>query len=128
MSKSGGFAIRHSVLDFLFLILPVYWFVWTNLPDDFSKHRRANQLLSHSKPVFGPLTIDHRNSIYKHFFTNTKQLTLMHVHDFICYVKKYISCFFPIENSEWPKNWSWLKNWFSLLPIFVTLILNMKRV
>ena len=58
--------------------------------------RRANQLLIHPKPVFGSLTICHRNSIYKKN-TNTKELTPEQVHEFIVTLNKYISSFFLLK-------------------------------
>ena len=32
--------------------------------------------------------------------------------------------FFPIKNSEWPKNWSWLKNWFPRLEVYDILLFS----
>ena len=103
-----AFSIGSCKLSFLSLCTN-HMHILTNM------HRRANQLLSQPKSDFGSLTFCHRSSINQHFLTNTKQLTLKYVHDFICYVRKVYFMFFPSGNSEWPKNWSWLKNWFSLL-------------
>ena len=59
--------------------------------------------MSHPEPVFGSLTICHRNNIYKLFFHKHKTIALKNVHGNICYVKKYISCFFLLKIVSGPK-------------------------
>ena len=54
----------------------------------------------------GPYYLSQKQHLYTFFFTNTKKKHLSTSRIAFVTLKKYISCFFPIENSEWPKTWS----------------------
>ena len=65
--------------------------------------RRANQLVSHRNQFLGNLLFVIETAFINIFLKLKKNEHFKYAHDFICYVKKYISCFLLLKIVSDPK-------------------------